>query len=275
MSRNQALLAPRLGLGTWKMGSSSAGRAADVAALRAGIELGVTLIDTAEMYASGGAEEVTGEAISHYDRDSLYIVTKVLPSNASRAGTIAACERSLKRLGIDTIDLYLLHWPGSYPLRETIEGFETLIERGLIRSWGVSNFDIDDMPALYALEGGAACGVNQIYYSLGQRGVEYDLLPWQAEQDVATMAYCPLDQGRLAQDHRLTAVADKHQATIAQIGLAYLMTNPNVIPIPKSSNIGRVTENANARLIQLDDEDMAQLDTLYPPPDRPVPLYTT
>ncbi|MEM7800001.1 MAG: aldo/keto reductase [Chloroflexota bacterium] len=275
MSRNQALLAPRLGLGTWKMGSSPGERNAEVAALRAGIEMGVNLIDTAEMYASGGAEEVTGEAISHYDRESLYIVTKVLPSNASREGTIQACEASLKRLGIDQVDLYLLHWVSSYPLAGTVEAFETLAERGLIKSWGVSNFDVYEMQDLYRLDAGGNCGVNQVYYSLGQRGVEFDLLPWQVEHDVATMAYCPLDKGRLPKDMRLLSIAEKHRATIAQIGLAYLMQNPSVVPIPKSSNVSRVKENANARSIRLDKEDLDQLDAIYPPPERAMPLFTS
>lgn len=275
MSRNQALLAPRLGLGTWKMGSMPDKRESEVAALRTGIDMGVNLIDTAEMYASGGAEEVTGEAISHYDRDTLYIVTKVLPSNASRQGTIDACERSLKRLGIDQIDLYLLHWVGSYPLADTVDAFETLVDRGLIKHWGVSNFDVYEMQDLYGLDAGDHCGVNQVYYSLGQRGIEFDLLPWQAEHDVATMAYCPLDQGRLPKDMRLLSIAEKHRATIAQVGLAYLMHNPKVVPIPKSANISRVKENANARGITLDAEDLAQLDAIYPPPERAVPLYTS
>lgn len=257
------------------MGSDRAERENEVAALRAGIDQGVNMIDTAEMYASGGAEEVTGEAISPYGRESLFIVTKVLPSNATYDGTISACERSLRRLGIDQIDLYLLHWPSSHPLAGTVDAFEKLVERGLIAQWGVSNFDIDEMKTLYGLDTGPNCAVNQVYYSLGQRGVEYDLLPWQAERDVATMAYCPLDQGRLPRDGRLQPLANKHNATIAQISLAYLMTRPNVVPIPKSAKIQRVTENANARQIELDADDLAELDTLFPPPDRPEPLYTS
>lgn len=274
ISRNQQMLDPRIGIGTWQMGSSAANRTNEVAALRTALEHGVTVIDTAEMYASGGAESVTGEAIADV-RDKVYLVTKVLPSNASQNGTIEACERSLERLRTDVIDLYLLHWQGQHPIAETIAGFETLRSRGLIKQWGVSNFDTDDMADVWAHESGSQCAVNQVYYSLGARGVEFDLLPWQAERDVATMAYCPLDQGRIVNDERLRPLAEKHNATIAQIALAYLMLDPNVIPIPKSSNLGRVVENANARNIVLDDEDRRQLDALFPPPTRKVPLKTS
>lgn len=273
-NRNRQLLKPRLGLGTWQMGFSPANRADEVAALRAGIEMGVTVIDTAEMYASGKAEEVTGAAIAGL-RDAVFLVTKVLPTNASHSGTIAACERSLRRLGTDHIDLYLLHWQSAYPLMETVEAFETLVQRGLIRQWGVSNFDTDEMEALWQLESGANCAVNQVYYSLGSRGVEYDLLPWQAAHDVATMAYCPLDEGSLVRDGRLQPLADKHSATIAQIALAYLMLRPDVIPIPKSAKVARVVENANARNIVLDAADKQALDALFPPPTGKVPLKSS
>ncbi|MGB0389098.1 MAG: aldo/keto reductase [Ardenticatenaceae bacterium] len=272
--RNNDLLKPRMGLGTWQMGSSRANRANEVAALRAGIEMGVTVIDTAEMYASGGAEEVTGEAIAGV-RDDIFLVTKVLPYNASRSGTIAACERSLKRLKVDYIDLYLLHWQGSHPLEETIEAFEMLRERGVIKQWGVSNFDTEDMEDVWAQNGGRNCGVNQVYYSLGARGVEYDLLPWQKAHDVATMAYCPLDQGELARDKRLQPIADKHHATKAQIALAWLMIRAEVIPIPKSAKVARVIENVNARDITLDAQDLRSLDHLFRPPTRKIPLKMT
>ncbi len=273
-NRNEQLLKPRLGLGTWQMGFSPAHRADEIAALRAGIERGVTVIDTAEMYASGKAEEVTGEAIASW-RDAVFLVTKVLPSNASLSGTIAACERSLRRLKTDYIDLYLLHWQSSYPLAETVEAFETLKQRGLIRQWGVSNFDTDEMQALYDMPNGANCAVNQVYYSLGARGVEYDLLPWQMAHGVATMAYCPLDEGSLLRDNRLQPLADKHNATIAQIALAYLMLRPEVIPIPKSAKVARVIENANARHLVLDAADRQTLDTLFPPPTQKVPLQSS
>lgn len=274
MTRNSALLQSRIGLGTWQMGSDRSNRANEVSALRAGIEMGVSVIDTAEMYASGGAEEVTGEAIAG-QRDKIFLVTKVLPSNASRSGTIAACENSLRRLGTDVIDLYLLHWSSSHPLADTVSAFEELRERGLIKQWGVSNFDPDDMQALFDLPNGRNCAVNQVYYSLGTRGVEYDLLPWQANNNVATMAYCPLDQGRLVADERLKPLANKHNATIAQIALAWAMTRPDVIPIPKSAKVSRVHENVNARDIKLDGEDLAELDRIFPPPTQPVPLMMT
>ena len=236
--------------------------------------MGVTVVDTAEMYANGGAEEVTGEALAGV-RDQVFLVTKVLPSNASRKGTIEACERSLRRLGVDHIDLYLLHWRSSHPLSETVAAFEALRQRGLIAQWGVSNFDIDDMKELWEVEAGPNCAVNQLYYSLGSRGVEFDLLPWQKEHDVATMAYCPLDQGRLVSDERLRPLADKHQATMAQIALAWGMTQPDVIPIPKSAKVSRVVENGQARDIEFDAEDLALLDQLFPPPSTAVPLKTT
>lgn len=258
----------RMGLGTWYMGSNRAERANEVAALRAGIDAGVRVIDTAEMYASGGAEEVTGEAIAG-QRDKLYLVTKVLPSNASRAGTIKACEQSLRRMATDYADLYLLHWQGSHPLAETIDAFETLRERGLIRAWGVSNFDANDMRDLFGnVTSGEACVANQVYYSLGARGIEYDLLPLQAERNIATMAYCPLDQGQLATNASLQPLADKHNATCAQIALAWLMHQPHVLPIPKSASVERTIENANAREIVLDAEDLQTLDELFPPPSR-------
>ena len=272
--RNNSLLQSRIGLGTWHMGSSQAERANEVAALRAGIEMGVTVIDTAEMYANGGAEEVAGEAIVGL-RDQIYLVSKVLPHNASRAGTIAACEDSLYRLKTDYLDLYLLHWPGSYPLEETADAFEALYQRGLIRQWGVSNFDPADMVEIIHLEPSKNCAVNQVYYSLGARGIEFDLLPWQTEHDIATMAYCPLDQGRLAHDARLQPLADKHNATLAQIALAWLMIRPDVIPIPKSSSVDRTQENVLARDIVLDNEDLETLDSLFPPPTQRVPLKVT
>ena len=274
MSRNKLLLDSKIGLGTWKMGFDRSDRADEVAALKAGIEMGVTVIDTAEMYANGGAEEVTGEAIAG-QRDKIFLVTKVLPSNASRSGTIQACEDSLRRLGTDVIDLYLLHWSSSHPLSGTVEAFEELIQRGLIKQWGVSNFDPDDMQTLFGLPAGPNCGVNQVYYSLGARGIEFDLLPWQADHDVATMAYCPLDQGRLVADERLRPIANKHNATIAQIALAWTMTRPGVIPIPKSAKVSRVRENVNARDIKLDENDLAELDRIFPPPTQAIPLMMT
>ena len=270
-NRNKKLLDSQLGLGTWQMGVSPDNHADEVNALRAGIDMGVTVVDTAEMYAGGKAEEVTGEAIAGL-RERIFLVTKVLPSNASLSGTVSACERSLVRLNVEYVDLYLLHWPGSHPLQETIEAFESLRHRGLIKQWGVSNFDVDEMENLYHHAAGEQCAVNQVYYSLGSRGIEYDLLPWQAKKGVATMAYCPLDQGRIINDSRMTPIADKHEATVAQIALAYIMIRPNVIPIPKSAKVSRVVENVKAREIALDGEDLQLLDELFPPPAAKVPL---
>lgn len=272
--RNVQLLKPRLGLGTWRYGFEADSRQKEIAAVQAAVDLGVTVIDTAEMYASGGAEDVVGEAIESI-RDKVYLVTKVTPSNASYEGTIAACERSLRRLRTDFIDLYLLHWIGSHPWSETIAAFENLRERGLIGEWGVSNFDADDMAELWTRENGANCAANQVYYSLGVRGVEFDLLPWQKQNGVATMAYCPLDQGRLVSDERVRPIADKHNVTIAQVALAWMMLQPEVIPIPKSSSVARVTENAAARDIVLDAEDIALLDGIFPAPTGKTPLKTT
>ncbi|MEM9773479.1 MAG: aldo/keto reductase [Chloroflexota bacterium] len=270
---NEELLKGRIGLGTWAMGFKPEEKQQEVNALRAGIEAGANVVDTAEMYADGAAEEVTAEAIKGY-RDDLYIVTKVLPSNASYDGTIAACEQSLKRLEIDVIDLYLLHWKGSHPIQGTVDAFDQLKARGLIKDWGVSNFDREDMQRLFALNSGSACSANQVYYSLGERGIEYDLLPWQKDNGVATMAYCPLDQGRLVHDERIRPIADKYNVTVAQIALAWLATWPEVVPIPKSSSIERTLQNVAARDVQLDAEDLELLDQLYPPPDRPMPLKT-
>ncbi|MEM8857136.1 MAG: aldo/keto reductase [Chloroflexota bacterium] len=269
----EGLLKERVGLGTWNMGFKVAEKAQEVSALRAGIEAGANVIDTAEMYAHGGAEEVTAEAIKGI-RDQLFVVTKVVPSNASYDGTIAACESSLKRLEIDVIDLYLLHWKGSHPIQETVNAFEKLVERGLIKRWGVSNFDRQDMENLFTLEAGERCAANQVYYSLSERGVEYDLLPWQEKNGVATMAYCPLDQGRLIHDAGIQPIADKHGVTVAQIALAWLTVRPEVAPIPKSSSVERTIQNVAAREIEFDAEDLERLDQIFPSPDRPTPLKT-
>jgi diketogulonate reductase-like aldo/keto reductase len=257
---------PALGQGTWYMGERFDQRRQEVRALQLGIDLGMTLIDTAEMYADGGAEEVTGEAISGR-RDGLFIVSKVLPSHASRTATIAACERSLKRLGIATIDLYLLHWRGGYALDDTITGFEALQKAGKIRHWGVSNFDADDMAELLK-SGGKAVAANQVLYNLGRRGIEFDLLPWQEERGIPTMAYSPIEQGQLAGEPSLEAVAHRHDTTPAQIALAFTLRRPDIISIPKSSNEAHVRENAAAAEIALTPDDLAALDRAFPPPTR-------
>jgi diketogulonate reductase-like aldo/keto reductase len=257
---------PALGQGTWKMGESGRSRAAEIAALRLGIELGMTLIDTAEMYADGGAEQVTGEAIRGR-RDGLFIVSKVLPSNASHAGTIAACERSLKRLGTHHIDLYLLHWPSQHPLAGTVEAFDALKRDGKIRHWGVSNFDAGEMDELLAV-GGTAVAANQVLYNLTRRGMEYDLMPWAASHQVPLMAYSPVEQGRLARNRVLQQIAAAHDATPAQTAIAFTLLRPDVISIPKATSLDHVRENAAAADIVLSDGDRAALDAAFPPPRR-------
>ena len=249
-------------------------RADEIAALKAGLDLGLTLIDTAEMYADGSSEELVGEAISGR-RDEVFLVTKVLPSNASRAGTIAACERSLKRLKTDWVDLYLLHWIGSQPWEETLAGFEVLQKAGKIRAWGVSNFDTSDMQRLNKLSGGAACAANQVYYSAASRGVEFDLLPWQQQHHMPLMAYCPLGQGDLASSDALAAIGKKHNATAAQVALAYVLSQDGVIAIPKAGSVAHVKANAAAAALQLSAEDLATIDKHFPPPRRKQPLAMT
>jgi diketogulonate reductase-like aldo/keto reductase len=265
---------PALGLGTWRLGESAAVRKAEVGALRLALDLGYRVIDTAEMYGDGGAEEVLGEALQDAAavRDTLFIVSKVYPHNASRSGAVAACERSLRRLGIDRLDLYLLHWPGSHPLGETVAGFEALQQRGLIRHWGVSNFDLDEMQQLAQTPGGAACSTNQVYYSLGQRGIEHSLLPWQRAQHMPVMAYSPIDQGALASHRALQPIAQRHGATAAQIALAWVLHRPGVLAIPKAAREQHLRENLAAAELVLDQEDLAALDRLFPPPGGRGPL---
>jgi diketogulonate reductase-like aldo/keto reductase len=259
---------PALGQGTWHMGERSGAAKAEVAALKLGIDLGMMLIDTAEMYGNGGAEEVVAEA-AQGQRDKLFIVSKVYPHNASRAGVPVACERSLKRLRTDRIDLYLLHWRGSHPLAETVDAFEKLRAEGKIRYWGVSNFDTRDMQELVKLNDGGNCAANQVLYHLASRGVEYDLLPWCTERKVPLMAYSPVGQGgRLLQSKALAAVAKRHNATPAQIAIAWTMRHGNVISIPKASDQAHVRQNAAAGDITLTEQDLAAIDAEFPPPSR-------
>jgi diketogulonate reductase-like aldo/keto reductase len=253
------------------MGESSSSAAAEVRALQRGIELGMTLIDTAEMYANGGSEKVVGKAIVGR-RDEVFLVSKVLPSNASRRGTIAACEASLRRLGVEQLDLYLLHWRGRYPLAETIEAFETLIRDGKIRQWGVSNFDIDDMMELGELAGGDRVQTNQVLYNLSRRGIEFDLLPWSIEHNVPVMAYSPIEQGRLLLQASVTEVARRHSATPAQIALAWVMRNAGVIAIPKTGSVAHLEENRASMDIDLDSADFEALDRAFAAPKRKRPL---
>ena len=262
---------PVLGLGTWRMGESAATRGEETTTLRLGLDLGVSLIDTAEMYADGEAEAIVGEAIAGR-RDEVVRVSKVLPENATRRGTVAACERSLRRLRTDRIDLYLLHWRGRPPLAETLAGFDDLVAAGKIRRWGVSNFDIDDMRELEALGGLEACATNQVLYNLARRGIEFDLAPWCAERGVSIMAYSPVEQGRLLRHAGLRRLAEQKGATPAQLALAFVLDRPGTVAIPKASRAEHLRENLAALAVRLDDRDRAEFAKLFPPPRRPVPL---
>ena len=258
---------PALGLGTWHMGERKADRAREVVALKAGIDLGLTLIDTAEMYGNGGAEEVVADAIAGA-RDKVYLVSKVLPHNASRKGTIEACEQSLRRLKTDRIDLYLLHWRGSYALADTVAAFERLKADGKIGDWGVSNFDVDDMAELKRVGNGDRCAGNQVLYHLGSRGIEWQLLPDSQRAGIPIMAYCPLGQGELIGHSAIVQLARKHAVAPAAIAVAFLLSKPGVIAIPKSSHAERVREFAKARDVKLDAQDYEFLDRELPAPKR-------
>jgi len=260
-----------LGQGTWRMGERGGERADEVAALKLGLDLGLSLIDTAEMYGEGGAEEVVGEAVQGR-RDQVFIVSKVYPHNASRRGVALACERSLKRLRTDRIDLYLLHWRGQEPLSETVAGFEALRQGGKIRHWGVSNFDTDDMEELLALPQGKACATNQVLYNLKHRGPEFDLLPWQAKRKIALMAYSPLEIGAFADRAEMKRIAERHGVTTKQVALAWILRRSDAIVIPKASDPEHVRQNRAALDLALTSEDLAALDALSPPPKRKTPL---
>ena len=258
---------PALGFGTWRMGERGGDRAAELAALRLGLDLGLTLIDTAEMYGDGRSEELVGEAIRGR-RDEAFVVTKFYPHNASRAGVAAACARSLKRLGTDRIDLYLLHWPGSTPLEETVAALERLQAAGHIRHWGVSNFDTDDMEDLAAVPGGERCRTDQVLYNLGRRGIEFDLLPWMRERAMPAMAYTPLEPDRLAGKPALARIAAARGVTPLQVVLAWVLAQPQVIAIPKASRAEHVRQNRAAHDIELTADELAALDAAFPPPTR-------
>lgn len=253
------------GQGTWHMGESRSRFAEEAAALKLGIDLGITLVDTAEMYGNGVAEEIVAEAAKGR-RDKLFIVSKVLPYNASQRGTIDACERSLKRLKTDRIDLYLLHWRGSYPFAETLAGFDKLKQQGKIRHHGVSNFDRRDMEEWLKLAGGAAVAANQILYNLTRRGPEWDVIPWCRERRIAIMAYSPIEQGRMLGHKALSEVAARHGATPAQVALQWLLQQDGMIVIPKASRPEHVRENFGALDLRLADQDLADLDKAFPPP---------
>ena len=265
---------PALGQGTWTMGDAAARRKVEVAALRLGMDLGMTLIDTAEMYASGGAEEVVGEAVAGR-RDEVFLVTKVMPGNASRRGTVTACEKSLKRLKTDRIDLYLLHWPGPTPIAETVDAFTTLKGAGKIRHWGVSNFDVSEMEEVTDVPDGKDVATNQVMYNLRRRGIEFDLIPWCERRRIPIMAYSPLDQGRVLRSRELEAVAARHGAKPAQVALAWLIQKTAVMVIPKAGSEAHVRENHGALAVHLDARDLAELDRAFPPPAKKKPLAST
>jgi diketogulonate reductase-like aldo/keto reductase len=260
------------------MGESARSRSAEVAAVRLALEMGYRLIDTAEMYGDGGAEEVVGAALAQAlragvcARDDIVVVSKVLPSNASRRGVVAACDRSRRRLGLDRIDAYLLHWPGSHPLSETLAGFAQLRDAGAIGNWGVSNFDLKSMQQLVTLEGGQACVTNQVYYSLGQRGVEFDLLPWQRRCAMPLMAYCPIDQGAMARDVRLGELARSQGLSATQLALAWLLRDGGVVAVPKAARESHLRDNFAAADVTLDAAIRGALDALYAPPHAASPL---
>jgi len=257
-------LMPVFGIGTWRMGESARRRPQELEAVKYAIELGYPMIDTAEMYGDGGAEEIVGEALAEH-RQRPFIVSKVYPHNATRAGTIAACERSLKRLKIERIDLYLLHWRGGARLEETFEAFHRLREAGKIGDFGVSNFDAADMQDAARLDKGLT-GSNQVLYCLSRRGPEFDLLPWMRKRSIPLMAYSPLDQGGLLGKAALKKIAGEVGCTPAQLALAWVLARPGVATIPKSSTRERVKENLAAVEVKLAPQVLAELDKAFPPP---------
>jgi diketogulonate reductase-like aldo/keto reductase len=262
---------PVLGQGTWYLGDGLRPREVEIAALRLGLDLGMILIDTAEMYGNGAAETLVGEAIAGR-RDEVFLVSKVLPGNATASGTVAACDRSLRRLRTEQLDLYLLHWRGPVPLTETLEGFAALIRAGKIRYWGVSNFDVPDLEELRALPGGREVATDQVLYNLARRGIEWQLMFWCRELNLPIMAYSPIEQGRLLRDPVLQSVAARHGATAAQVALAWVLRHPDVVAIPRAGNPEHVRENRGALDLQLTEQDLAELDRAFPPPSGPQPL---
>ena len=264
---------PALGVGTWNMGERRQKRADEIAALQMAVDLGMTVVDTAEMYGGGATETLVAEALSGR-RSEIFLVSKVMPQHASRRGTIESCEASLRRLKTDRLDLYLLHWRGGVPLDETVDAFATLQRDGKIRYWGVSNFDVDDMKELAALKIGASTPVaaNQVLYNLMRRGIEYDLLPWCRARGVPAMAYSPLEQGLLANHKTLQAIGERLGATQAQVALAWVLRQPDVIAIPKAGHLEHVRENRDALDIALAPEDLGELDAAFPPPADKIAL---
>jgi diketogulonate reductase-like aldo/keto reductase len=269
---------PALGLGTWRMGERAGSRRTEVGAVQAALMLGYRLIDTAEMYGSGEAEEIVGEALrsvfasGELTREQITVVSKVLPQNAAKAGTKSACERSLRRLGLDYLDLYLLHWRGQHPLEATVAAFEGLREAGKIKRWGVSNFDADDLAELVAATDGTHCATNQVYYSASRRGIEFDLLPAQRKLKMPVMAYSPIDEGGLARNADLATIGKRHGASAAQVALAWLLRAPDVIVIPKAVKQEHLRENFSAASLVLGAEELAAIDRAFPPPKRKTTL---
>ncbi len=266
-----------LGIGTWYMGDSQRAREEEIKSIRYAIDNGVTTIDTAEMYGNGRSELLVGEAIKGYDREKLFIISKVLPSNAGRGRIFQACEKTLERLGTDYLDLYLLHWRGMIPFEETIECMEELVRRGKIRRWGVSNMDIDDMEEIVNLSEGENCRVNQVLYHLGSRGIEYSLKPFTDRNNIATIAYCPLAQGgrlrgQLLESETVKKIAAKHKITPMQVLLCFVLSQNNMLAIPKASKLEHMKQNIECLKIKLDNDDLRALDKAFPAPVRKVPL---
>lgn len=262
---------PALGQGTWELGDDPAWRDAEQLALSRGVDLGMTLIDTAELYGDGRSERLVGEVIAGR-RDEVFIVSKVRPENASEMKMMLSCEKSLERLGVERLDLYLLHWEGRVPLEETVEAFRELVDEGMIARWGVSNLDLRTMERLMEIEGAEDCAANQLLYNLGSRGVEFDLLPWMQARDMPMMAYSPLGRGGLLEHPLIVDIADRHDASPAQVALAAVLRHDGVIAIPKASSVEHVEANADALDIQFDAEDLDRLDQAFPPPTQETPL---
>lgn len=264
---------PSLGLGTWRMGEQARKRGEEIAAIRLGLDLGMIVLDTAEMYGDGATELLVGEAIAKR-RDDVFLVSKVLPSHARRKQVMEACTSSLERLGTDYLDLYLLHWRGRTPLRETVEAFTQLVSEGKIRRWGVSNFELTDMEELLATPDGSAVSCNQVLYNLRRRGIEFDLLPWCQERGIPVMAYSPVEQGELLRHKAVKRIASRVGATPAQLCLAWVLREPSVIAIPKAGTREHVRENQGSLGIRLSDSDLRELDEAFPPPREAQPLET-
>jgi diketogulonate reductase-like aldo/keto reductase len=262
-----------LGIGTWNMGDSRHKRADEIASLQMAVDLGMSVVDTAEMYGNGAAETVVAEALGDR-RDDIFLVSKVLPQHATKRGTISACEASLRRLKTDRLDLYLLHWRGGVPLTDTLDAFDALVRDGKIRHWGVSNFDVNDMEELMGLGTAARAtpAANQVLYNLMRRGIEYDLLPWCRDRNIPIMAYSPLEQGRLLRHKTLRSIAERRRATPAQVALAWILRQPDVIAIPKAGHVERVRENRGALEVELAADELVELDEVFRPPSRKTAL---